>query len=247
MKRLVEVCAGSYDDVIQAHLGGADRVELNSALFLGGLTPSVGSLVLAKRHTGMKIIAMVRPRGGGFHYEKADFACILEDVQIMLDHGADGIAFGCLTADGHIDNEQNRQIIARIKAAGKEAVFHRAFDCCGDPHQAMKELIQLGADRVLTSGLQTKAVDGKALLKELQDHYGDQIQILAGSGINASNAKILMDDTGITQVHSSCKAWKGDPTTTMNHVSYAYAQGVHQNDYEVVDASIVRELVTSIK
>lgn len=246
MKRIIEVCAGSYYDVVQAHLGGADRVELNSALHMGGLTPSVGSLVLAKRHTGMKIITMVRPRGGGFHYDEEDFEVMLADVQVMLDNGADGIAFGCLDAQGNIDVEQNKQIIELIKAAGKEAVFHRAFDCASDPYSAMETLISLGVDRVLTSGLEAKAMQGKALIKELQERYGDQIQILAGSGINASNAKEMMKETGIYQVHSSCKAWKHDPTTTMNNVTYAYATGEHINDYDVVDASLVKALVESI-
>lgn len=247
MKRIIEVCAGSYYDVLQAHAGGADRVELNSALHLGGLTPSVASLVLAKRHTGMKIITMVRPRGGGFHYNEEDFETILADVNVMLENGADGIAFGCLDEHGNIDIEQNKQIIELIKKAGKEAVFHRAFDCASDPYQAMETLISLGVDRVLTSGLEAKAMQGKALIKQLQEKYGDQIEILAGSGMNATNAKEMMDDTGISQVHSSCKAWKHDPTTTMNNVTYAYASGEHENDYDVVDASLVKALVASIQ
>lgn len=247
MKRLIEVCAGSYYDVVQAYRGGADRVELNSALHLGGLTPSVGSLVLAKRHTGMKIITMVRPRGAGFHYHEEDFETMLADVKSMLEHGADGIAFGCLDATGNIHIEQNKQIIALIKEAGKEAVFHRAFDCTTDPYQAMEVLISLGVDRVLTSGLEAKAMDGKDVIKELQKRYGDKIELLAGSGMNATNAKEMMDYTGIHQVHSSCKSWEDDPTTTMNHVSYAYAQGEHVNCYDVVSEDLVKKIVTSIR
>lgn len=247
MKPIIEVCAGSYYDVVAAHKGGADRVELNSALHLGGLTPSVGALALAKRHTGMKIITMVRPRGGGFHYNEEDFETMLADVKVMLDNGADGIAFGCLDEHGNIDVAQNKQIIDMIKAAGKEVVFHRAFDCASDPDEAMKTLISLGVDRVLTSGLEAKAMQGKELIKHLQEAYGDQIELLAGSGMNASNAKEMMEYTGIHQVHSSCKAWKSDPTTTMNNVTYAYAEGEHINDYDVVDEALVKQLVEAVK
>lgn len=247
MKRLIEVCAGSYGDVVAAYRGGADRVELNSALHLGGLTPSVGSLVLAKRHTGMKIITMVRPRGAGFHYDEDEFEVMLADVKSMLDNGADGIAFGCLDEHGNIDIEKNKQIIAMIKAANKEAVFHRAFDCASNPYEAMETLIALGVDRVLTSGLEAKAMQGKELIKELQSRYGKQIEILAGSGMNAGNAKEMMDYTGIYQVHSSCKDWRNDPTTTMNNVTYAYSNGEHTNDYDVVSEELVKQIVASIQ
>ena len=91
---LLEVCCGSADDVIQAHKAGADRVELNSDLFHGGLTPTLGELVVAKRETGMKIMTMVRPREGGFCYTEAEFATAVEDAMLLLSHGADGLVFG---------------------------------------------------------------------------------------------------------------------------------------------------------
>lgn len=247
MERVIEICCGSYYDVVQAYKGGAQRVELNSALHLGGLTPSVGSLILAKRDTNMKIITMVRPRGAGFHYHDEDFATMLADVSSMLENGADGIAFGCLDEHGDIDIEKNKQIIKLIKNAHAEAVFHRAFDCTSDPYKAMETLIDLGVDRVLTSGLEAKAMDGISLIKELQKRYGHQIEILAGSGMNASNAMRMMEETCISQVHSSCKDWQLDPTTSKNHVSYAYAQGEHENDYDVVSADLVEKLVKSIQ
>lgn len=246
MKAIVEVCAGSYYDVVQAYKGGADRVELNSGLHLGGLTPSVGSLILAKQETGMKIITMVRPRGAGFHYCEEDFETMLLDAKLMLDNGADGLAFGCLDSEGNIDVAQNKQLIALIKTAGKEAVFHRAFDCTSNPYEAMETLIELGVDRVLTSGLEAKAMQGKQLIKDLQEKYGDRIEILAGSGMNASNAKEMMEYTGIHQIHSSCKDWVLDETTSKNHVSYAYGEGDHENDYDVVSEELVRKLMASI-
>lgn len=247
MKRIIEVCAGSYYDCVQAQAGGASRVELNSALHLGGLTPSVASLVLTKQHTSLKVITMVRPRGAGFHYHQEDFQTMLLDVDSMLQNGADGIAFGCLDEHGNVDVAQTKAIIDKIKAKGKEVVFHRAFDCVSDPYQAIETLIELGVDRILTSGLQAKAMQGKELIKELQIKYGDRIELLAGSGMNASNALEMMEYTGISQVHSSCKDWLLDPTTTMNNVSYSYGEGQHQNDYDVVDKELVMKLINSIQ
>lgn len=247
MKRIIEVCAGSYYDCVQAQAGGASRVELNSALHLGGLTPSVASLVLTKQHTSLKVITMVRSRGAGFHYHQEDFQTMLLDVDSMLQNGADGIAFGCLDEHGNVDVAQTKAIIDKIKAKGKEVVFHRAFDCVSDPYQAIETLIELGVDRILTSGLQAKAMQGKELIKELQIKYGDRIELLAGSGMNASNALEMMEYTGISQVHSSCKDWLLDPTTTMNNVSYSYGEGQHQNDYDVVDKELVVKLINSIQ
>lgn len=243
---MLEICCGSYYDALQAASGGAKRIELNSGLHLGGLTPSLGSLELVKEHCNLKVIAMVRPRGGGFCYSEEDFRVMVRDSEQLVRHGADGIAFGCLNEDGSIDKARNEELISIIHSYGREAVFHRAFDCSSDPYKAMETLIDMDVDRVLTSGLKPKAMDGRVLLKELCERYKSQIEILAGSGINASNARRLMDETGITQVHSSCKAWIKDPTTMVNGVSYSYAAAPFESCYDVVSADLVRELLISI-
>jgi copper homeostasis protein len=243
MNKILEVCCGSYYDCLQAYKGKADRVELNSALYMGGLTPSIASLVLTKKNTDLKVICMARPRGAGFCYEKEYYETLLLDVKTMIEYGADGIAFGCLEDNGNINVSETKEVIDMIKSFGKEkeVVFHRAFDCVSDPFEAIETLIKLGVDRVLTSGLEAKAIEGVELLKNLQEGYGDKIQILAGSGINAKNANKLMEYTGITQIHSSCKAWLKDKTTTKNHVSYAYSDDDYA--YDIVDSELVEELV----
>ncbi len=246
MKRMIEICCGSYEDALAAYRGGAKRVELNSALHLGGLTPSVASLILTKKNTDLKVIAMVRPRGAGFHYSDADFDTMKLDTELMMKNGADGIAFGCLDERGNIEKEKNREIIEIINKYDGEAVFHRAFDCVRDPYESIEMLISMGVDRILTSGLKPKAILGLSLITDLQKKYGDRIEILAGSGINASNAKEVMDRTGISQVHSSCKGWVCDPTTTGEEVTYAYAPKPHIKDYEIVDEKIVKELIESL-
>lgn len=246
MERIVEICCGSYEDAMNAYRGGAKRIELNSGLHLGGLTPSLGTLLLTKKNTKLKVITMIRPRGAGFCYSQEDFEVMKEDALLMMKNGADGIAFGCLKENGDIDKEQTKQIIDIVKEYKGEVVFHRAFDCVSDPFVAMETLIALGVDRVLTSGLEDKAMEGIEMIKTLQERYGDRIEILAGSGMNASNAKKMMDYTGIHQVHSSCKDWINDPTTSKNHVSYAYANPPHENDYDVVCLDLVKKIVKSL-
>lgn len=247
MDKVLEICCGSYEDALAAYRGGAKRIELNSALYLGGLTPSLGTLRLVKKNTDLKVIAMVRPRGAGFCYSVADFETMKMDAEIFMENGADGIAFGCLDENGEIHTEQTQIIIDIIKKYHGEAVFHRAFDCVKNPFESIEKLISMGVDRVLTSGLKEKASEGIELIAKLQEKYGERIEILAGSGINASNALEVMEKTGIAQVHSSCKGWRKDTTTTGAEVSYSYAEGVHRDDYDVVDEEMVRKLVESIK
>ena len=175
MDKVLEICCGSYEDALAAYRGGAKRIELNSALYLGGLTPSLGTLQLVKENTNLKVIAMVRPRGAGFCYSEADFETMKMDAEILMENGADGIAFGCLDENGEIHTEQTKEIINIIKKYHGEAVFHRAFDCVKNPLESMETIIALGVDRVLTSGLKEKAPEGIELIAKLQKRYGDKI------------------------------------------------------------------------
>lgn len=245
--RIAEICCGSYFDAKQAALGGAKRIELNSALALGGLTPTLSTLCLVKEEFDLKVISMVRPRAAGFCYTEDEFKVMLKECELLVKHGSDGIAFGCLNADACLNMEQNKKIIDIIKQYGKEAVFHRAFDCSKDPYETIELLIELGVDRILTSGLKPKAEDGIDLLKDLQQKYGNSIEILAGSGVNSANAKKILDYTGIFQVHSSCKEWKADTTTVVNGVSYSFAPAPHEKDYDVVSKQLVEQLLKTIR
>ena len=247
MDKVLEICCGSYEDALAAYRAGAKRIELNSALYLGGLTPSLGTLRLVKKNTDLKVIAMVRPRGAGFCYSEADFEVMKMDAEILMENGADGIAFGCLDKNGNIHIEQTKEMINVIKKYHGEVVFHRAFDCVKDPYESMEKLIAMGVDRVLTSGLKAKAMDGIESIAKLQEHYGEKIEILAGSGVNASNILEIMEKAGISQVHSSCKGWAKDPTTTGKEVSYSYVEGEHKDDYDVVEEKLVQKLIESIK
>lgn len=246
MKTTVEICTGSYADCMAAFHGGAERVELNSALSVGGLTASVAVLRRVKKETTLKVICMVRPRAGGFCYDEAETKIMMEEARLLLENGADGIAFGFLHADGTVHRERTLQMSELIHSFGKEAVFHRAFDVTKDPFQAMEVLLSCKIDRLLTSGQRAKAMQGAELIAQLQDRFGDRIEILAGSGVNAQNAGELLARTGIRQVHSSCKGYRLDPTTAREHVSYAYLDDAHAMEYDVVEETLVRALIDAL-
>ena len=154
----LEICTASAEDCAVAEQSGADRVELNCALMLGGLTPSLGALREARAAIRIPLIAMIRPRAGGFCYSASDFKVMQRDVEAALAEGADGIAFGILTPNGTIDLERCRQIVKL--AAGRQIVFHRAFDVVPEPLTALDQLIDLGVTRVMTSGQETSAYNG---------------------------------------------------------------------------------------
>lgn len=247
MKNVIEVCAGSYADCLAAEKGGATRVELNSALSVGGLTPTLATLKRVKEETSLKVICMDRPRAAGFSYDENDTVIMMDDAKVLLENGADGIAFGFLKEDGSVDVTKTKTMCDLIHSYGREAVFHRAFDVTPDPFVAMETLIQCGVDRVLTSGQKAKAMDGIDLIGELQKKYGEQVEILAGSGMNAGNAMEMIHTTGIHQVHSSCKGYDSDPTTEKNGVTYAYLPAPHAMEYDVVKEELVRNLCEVVK
>lgn len=241
MKPIIEVCCGSVEDVINAQANGAHRVELNSALFLGGLTPTLGTLAKVLEKTEIQVIVMIRCRGAGFTYSMNEIENMYLDAQLLLEKGADGIAFGALTENHSIDIDTTRRFIELTHRYGKEFVFHRAIDCVNDVETAIRQLIDLKVDRILTSGGQAKVVDALNTLSDLQNRYGKRIEILLGGGVHANNAARIIEATQCIQLHSSCKGWTFDPTTRGEHVSYAY--GDHESHFDQVDPHLVKQLV----
>ena len=241
---MIEVCCGSYEDGVNAYLGGARRIELNSALYLGGCTPSIASLtMLKKNYPDLEVVCMVRPRGAGFHYNDIEIECMKEDAKALLEAKADGIVFGFLNEDFSIDQQTTKYFVDLAHSYHKTAIFHRAFDVLQDVNQGIEILINLGIDRILTSGTYGKAMEGKEVIRHLQECYGNQIEILPGSGINASNAKEMMAYTKVNQVHSSCKVLKQDVTTHNNQVTYDYGNGDY---FEAVSIELVKRLCESV-
>lgn len=203
MERILEVCVGSVASAIAARDGGARRVELCSALEVGGVTPSMGLMREVRAVEGLKLHVLIRPRGGDFLYDDAEVACMVQDIIAARECGADGVVIGALTADGDIDVSVCRRF---VEAAGNMSVtFHRAFDMCREPMQALEEIIALGCNRLLTSGRAGTAVEGVALLKQLVEAAGDRLVIMPGCGVNADNARHILDATGACEIHASAR------------------------------------------
>ena len=199
----VELCAGSAEDVILGLRFPIDRIELNSALELGGLTPTPASLAKVKSLTDLPVVCMVRPRGGDFCYGEALFHVLLEDARILLDHGADGIVFGFLNPDHTVDVQRTKALTELAHACGKTAVFHRAFDETPDPFAAADILSEIGIDRLLTSGQKASAREGSTLIRQLIRNYHGRLEILPGAGINGSTVQKIVETTGTQWIHLS--------------------------------------------
>lgn len=240
----LEVCCGSFADALAAQAGGASRIELNSALPLGGLTPSEASVKLVRQHTKLEVVAMARPCAGGFCYTDAQWTQLLAEISSLLAAGAHGIAFGCLTPTGTIDVARTREAVHLIHQAHATAVFHRAFDLTSDADKAINQLVSLGVDRLLTSGQAPTALEGAPLIAHLQSTWGDRIEILPGSGIRPSNAAQLLAVTGVSQLHSSCSGITPVPATATAAHGVDFSVPCYEpNEVPGVDLAVVGELV----
>lgn len=247
-KILLEVCCGSADDVVQAHLGGADRVELNSSLFHGGLTPSLGSLKIAKERTPLPVIAMLRPRQGGFCYTEAEFAVALADAREMVRAGADGLVFGFLHPDGTIDEARCQKVIDIAREAGKAAVFHRAIDVTPDWKRALDTLIRLGVDRVLTSGQEPDVFFALDTIREMIQYAGDAIEILPGAGVTLRNAARIAEYTGARQLHIARHKLQTDASTANNRdIYFGGALYPPEDRYGLIDSAYIHAVTQALK
>jgi copper homeostasis protein len=243
---LLEICCGSIDDAIEAEKGGADRVELCSALFLGGLTPSMGTIQEVKRRLKIPIMVMVRPRGGGFAYSEAEMASMERDTEAAVENGADGVVFGILRSDGRVDMARSQRI--RQLIGKRQAVFHRAFDVTPDPFEALEQLVDLGITRVLTSGQKDSVPEGVDLIKKLIERASDRIEILPGGGIQDRNLKETVERTGCRQVHMTAWGTVSD-TSTQARPGITFGGSLYPSEdrYQMTDAKLVRQLSATLR
>jgi copper homeostasis protein len=238
---LLEVPVASVEDALAAQAGGADRLELNAALSLGGLTPSLGTLIEVKAAVGLPVLVMIRPRPGGFAYGAADFQVMQRDGDLALRHGADGIVFGILTADGRVDVARCRCLLRQL--GGRAAVFHRAFDVTPDPFEALEQLIDLGFGRVLTSGQEETAYHGAALIAELIRRCAGRIEVLPAGGINRFTVNDVVAGTGCDQVHASLRTKREDRSVAARpQVSFGGAVKLPEGRYDSTSPKAVAEL-----
>ena len=240
-KILIEVCCGSTDDAVQAERGGAGRVELNSSLFFGGLTPSLGSVIEAKKRLSIPVMVMIRPRAGGFCYTEAEMAVMEQDARLAVEHGADGLVFGILNEDGTIDADRCSKLVELT--GEKQAVFHRAFDVTPDPLEALDQLIELGFNRILTSGQQKTVPEGADLIRQLIDHADNRIEIIPGGGIRAHNIRRIIQQTGARQVHLSAFEQRIDPSTqTRPQITFGGSLHPPEDRYDMINHNAIKSM-----
>ena len=196
---IYEICVDSVAGVRAAKAAGADRVELCGDLLEGGTTPSRGMIHEARRIAGIGLNVMIRPRGGDFLFDDDEFAIMKADIDTAKAEGADGVVIGLLTADGVIDAERTRELVARARPLS--VTFHRAFDMTPDPFAALETLVGLGVDRVLTSGQEASVLEGLPLVAELVRRAGNRIIVMPGGGITARNAERIMATASPREMH----------------------------------------------
>jgi copper homeostasis protein len=196
---LIEICVEGIDGLLAAQAAGADRVELCASLIEGGITPSLGTVRAALDQASVPFHVMVRPRGGDFLYSDTEHASMLADVSALRDLGVPGVVFGCLNADGTIDEARMSEL---TQAAGAlNVTCHRAFDMTRDPAEALEALIRCKVGRVLTSGQRDTAIEGLPLLADLVRQAGDRIVILGCGGLDLHNIAEVRSKTGLSEMH----------------------------------------------
>jgi len=203
----IEICIGNPDDALTASRYPIDRIELNSALELGGLSASLNTLRYVKEHSDKKICCMVRPRGGDFLYNDSEFSIMLKDAENFLENKADGIVFGFLDKENKVDIDRTKTMCDLIRSYGKEAVFHKAFDEIEDLDEACQQLIHCGVNRILTSGraVYPDILKGCQTIRKLNECYGESLQFLPGGGVRIENIQDVIKTANTGQVHMTAK------------------------------------------
>jgi len=197
----IEVCVDNIESLLTAQQSGADRIELCSALALGGLTANAGFVQKSLDLATIPLYTIIRPRAGDFVYSEQEIDIMVSDIKFMKLLGIQGVAIGVLTPEGNIDEVALKRLMAASRDIG--VTFHRAFDLCNDPKQALEILINAGCERVLTSGQQATAEQGCELLKELVIQADNRISIMPGAGVTAENATKIIDFTFAKELHLS--------------------------------------------
>lgn len=214
MHTKVEISLSGVESAIAAQRGGADRIELCENLLEGGTTPSLGTIAVVRKYLNIEMNVIVRPRGGDCCYSEAEFEVMKRDIETAGEAGADGVVIGILHPDGTVDEERTKTLVDLARPMS--TTFHRAFDLTRDPIEALNTLIDLGIDRVLTSGQAASASEGLDVLTELNHHAKDHIVIMAGAGINALNARHIAETSGVPEIHVGSAAAE-DVKSLMQH------------------------------
>jgi copper homeostasis protein len=236
---LLEVAASSVASAFAAQAGGAGRVELCASLDEGGVTPSHGTIVLAREGLAIPLYVLIRPRAGDFVYEDAELAATLNDIAHCRSLGCDGVVVGALTPDGDVDRDACARFVEAANGMG--VTFHRAFDLVADKAATLEALIDLGFERVLTSGGMPSAVAGASLLSRLVTQAAGRITVMPGAGIEPGNIAALRELTRAREFHASAK--RRLPSAMRRTQADALGMGAGETR---TDVDTVRALVAAI-
>lgn len=234
----IEICTNSYVSAMNAEKAGADRIELCVELAVGGITPSYGLLKKVMNDSTILVNVLIRPRSGDFTYSDAEFEAMKLDIEICKELGCNGIVSGVLHKDFMIDLERTKALVELSKPLS--FTFHRAFDWTVDPFKALEQLIDLGVDRILSSGQETSAARGLSLLEQLQQQAGDRLVILPGGGINIETIA-QFKKANLKEVHFSATALHQTiktPRVTMNSTRFFDETKVAISDEEKIKLMI---------
>jgi copper homeostasis protein len=237
---VIEVCANSLESAIAAQAGTANRIELCDNLGEGGTTPSYGAISVARKLLDIDINVIIRPRGGDFLYSDTEFEVMKADIRMCKELGVHGVVLGILLPDGRVDMARCRELIAL--ADGMSVTFHRAFDMTADPRQALEDVIELGCERLLSSGQERSAQHGAKLLAELTRQAGDHIIIMPGGGVSETNVAQILRQTNAREFHVSGRVKRESRMVFRNEdVSMGSAEGM---EYELsfTDSARVRAI-----
>ena len=243
-KSKIEICANSVESAVKAQEGGAYRVELCAGIPEGGTTPSFGEIRMARQLLQQtKLHVIIRPRGGDFLYTQLEQEIMLHDIKVARQLGADGVVFGCLTAEGNVDVPAMKKL---MNAVGDMSVtFHRAFDMCRNPKEALEQIIELGCHRILTSGLEANAPAGIPMLKELIEQADGRIIIMPGCGVNPSNILQIAEETGAYEFHFSGRSQHESGMIYRNpKVSMGGTVQIDEYKKDVTNVETVKEAVS---
>lgn len=226
-KYIIEIATSDFATTQSAVEGGANRIELCANLAEGGTTPSFGTIKQCRDAFDVLLYPIIRPRGGDFLYGKDEFEIMLQDVKLCKQLGCDGIVIGLLNMDGTIDKVRTSALIEVAYPLG--VTFHRAFDRCREPFEAMEQLIEIGCERILTSGQKPSVIDGVDLVADLNKKAAERIIIMPGSGVRKENIKVLAEKTGCTEFHSSLRG-KGQSKMTFIHPGFKNSEESYLNN-----------------